>query len=213
MLDGSGGISFDALTWLSDQNITFVQLDWRGYVNFVGGYSGYTADRKLVGLQLGIKGSKKAIKINRSLIGLKFEACIETIKTVFPNSENSEIAISKLKKWNSELNNPRISNSISRILGFEGSAALAYYKPWQGTPIKWSGLSKRPIPESWHEIGPRSMTWRRRGNNARHPINAMLNYGYGVLISQIRTEIVAAGLDPSIGIVHSNLESPVSPGL
>ena len=53
------------------------------------------------------------------------------------------------------------------------------------------------------------MTWRRRGNNARHPINAMLNYGYGVVVAQIRTETVAAGLDPSIGIVHSNPENPI----
>jgi CRISPR-associated endonuclease Cas1 len=53
------------------------------------------------------------------------------------------------------------------------------------------------------------MTWRRRGNNARHPVNAMLNYGYGMVINQIRTEIVAAGLDPSIGIVHSNPENPI----
>jgi CRISPR-associated protein Cas1 len=48
------------------------------------------------------------------------------------------------------------------------------------------------------------MTWRKGAQNARHPINAMLNYGYGVLKSQIRSEIIAAGLDPSIGIIHGN---------
>jgi len=30
------------------------------------------------------------------------------------------------------------------------------------------------------------MAWRKDGNYARHPINAMLNYGYGVAISQLR---------------------------
>ena len=32
----------------------------------------------------------------------------------------------------------------------------------------------------------------------------MLNYGYGALKSQIRSEIIAAGLDPSVGIIHGN---------
>ena len=30
MLDGSGGISFDALKWMIEQEITFIQLNWRG---------------------------------------------------------------------------------------------------------------------------------------------------------------------------------------
>jgi CRISPR-associated endonuclease Cas1 len=30
----------------------------------------------------------------------------------------------------------------------------------------------------------------------------MLNYGYGILESQVRMQVVAAGLDPTIGIFH-----------
>ena len=41
-------------------------------------------------------------------------------------------------------------------------------------------------------------------------MNAMLNYGYGMAISQVRAEIIAHGLDPSIGIAHSNVrDNPV----
>lgn len=32
----------------------------------------------------------------------------------------------------------------------------------------------------------------------------MLNYVYGVLESQVRMQVVAAGLDPTIGILHGN---------
>ena len=35
-------------------------------------------------------------------------------------------------------------------------------------------------------------------------MNSMLNYGDGILKSQIRSEVVAAGLDPSIGFAHGN---------
>ena len=53
------------------------------------------------------------------------------------------------------------------------------------------------------------MVWQREANNARHPFNAMLNYGYGMLISQVQTEIVAAGCDPSIGIAHRRASNPI----
>jgi hypothetical protein len=45
--------------------------------------------------------------------------------------------------------------------------------------------------------------FRIRGpRNARHPVNAMLNYGYGILANNLRGQIIAAGLDPTIGIIH-----------
>ena len=30
----------------------------------------------------------------------------------------------------------------------------------------------------------------------------MLNYGYGILANQLRTQIIAAGLDPTVGVMH-----------
>jgi CRISPR-associated protein Cas1 len=30
----------------------------------------------------------------------------------------------------------------------------------------------------------------------------MLNYGYGMLASELRTEVISAGFDPGIGIMH-----------
>jgi len=52
------------------------------------------------------------------------------------------------------------------------------------------------------------MNWKKDGANARHPVNAMLNYGYAVLISQIAIELAAAGFDLSIGIAHSGRRNP-----
>jgi CRISPR-associated endonuclease Cas1 len=42
-----------------------------------------------------------------------------------------------------------------------------------------------------------------RNRHASHPVNAMLNYAYGVLESQVRTVAVASGLDPRIGYLHA----------
>lgn len=42
-----------------------------------------------------------------------------------------------------------------------------------------------------------------RNRRATHPVNAMLNYAYAVLESQVRIEAVTQGLDPTIGYLHS----------
>ena len=42
-----------------------------------------------------------------------------------------------------------------------------------------------------------------RGNHgATHPVNAMLNYAYGVLIARTQVELISEGYDPTIGVLH-----------
>lgn len=85
----------------------------------------------------------------------------------------------------------------------EANCAAAYFRSWQGIPIKWRGTSGRPIPDNWHIIGQRSSPYHLAGNrNAAHPVNALLNYAYAVLESEIRIKAIADGYDPTIGIMH-----------
>jgi len=204
MLDGSGGITFDALTWMAEQRITLVRLNWRGEVSFVGNNSGNCANWKMVNNQSTFRGTRRSLEYSRKLLEQKIGNSISTLENVFPQNNNRELAVSRLSKWNLRIRKPGKSLSLSTLLGIEGGAAAAYFGAWQGLPLKWVGLHKRPIPKSWLAIAPRTMVWRKTGVNARHPINSMLNYGYAMLASQLRGEIVAAGLDPSIGFMHGN---------
>ena len=55
----------------------------------------------------------------------------------------------------------------------------------------------------WKEIGQRTSLFHRAGNrNASHPVNAILNYAYTVLQSEIQINAIAEGYDPTIGIMH-----------
>ena len=40
--------------------------------------------------------------------------------------------------------------------------------------------------------------------HATHPVNALLNYAYGVLESQVHAALLVAGLEPSLGYLHAN---------
>jgi CRISPR-associated protein Cas1 len=40
--------------------------------------------------------------------------------------------------------------------------------------------------------------------NAAHPVNAILNYAYAVLQSQVQIKAVTDGYDPMLGIMHND---------
>jgi CRISPR-associated endonuclease Cas1 len=99
-----------------------------------------------------------------------------------------------------EENPPEI---ISALRALEANCAAAYFRSWVDMPIKWRGTSRRPIPDSWRSIGQRSSPYHLAGNrNAAHPVNAILNYAYAALESEIRIKTISDGYDPTIGIMH-----------
>src|SRR5271165_3509653 len=94
-------------------------------------------------------------------------------------------------------------STVNELRTFEANAAATYFRAWRGIPIKWRGTSRRPIPDSWHAIEQRTSPFHLAGNrNAGHPVNAILNYAYAVLQSEIRIKAISEGYDPTIGIMH-----------
>ena len=93
--------------------------------------------------------------------------------------------------------------TIIELRALEANCAAAYFRSWVGMPIKWRGTSRRPIPENWRFLGQRSSPYHLGGNrNAAHPVNALLNYAYAALESEIRIKAISDGYDPTIGIMH-----------
>lgn len=80
--------------------------------------------------------------------------------------------------------------SIPELFGIEGEAASIYFSQFEGL-VKASG-------------GWAFETWPgRRGRRATDPLNAALNYCYGLLLADAIRALVACGLDPSAGFAHS----------
>lgn len=72
------------------------------------------------------------------------------------------------------------------IMGYEGTAGRVYFdclSRLMPSEYQFSGRSRRP---------------------AADPFNAMLNYAYGVLYSQVERGLILAGLDPFIGFLHTD---------
>ena len=73
----------------------------------------------------------------------------------------------------------------------------------------------RAAQRYWRVVGmliPEALEWPgRETRGARDPFNAALNYGYGILYSQVERALVLAGLDPYGGFLHT--DRPGKPSL
>jgi CRISPR-associated endonuclease Cas1 len=203
VLDGSGTLSFEVLSWLSEQNVPLIRINWRGEVVTALG-AGHSADPKRVAAQLEAQRNGHALPFAVSLIRQKIRNSIETLTGALPQSPARERAITKLHQEAAELA-MRPPKSISALLAIEGRGAFSYFNAWQSLPLRWKGIGRHPIPCDWHRVGQRQSFARKKGRNrnASHPVNAILNYAYAVLEGQVRTEVVAAGFDPTIGLLHA----------
>ena len=207
LLDGRGSISFDVLSWLAEQKISLIRIDWKGDIVCVAGGSGYSANPFRVKWQLETRENpEQRNEFCRSIIARKIDATIITLEKSIPRSDKWERAMKSAYAALSRLdeNPPEI---ISELRALEANCAASYFRSWVGMPIKWRGTSRRPIPDSWRFVGPRSSPYHLAGNrNAAHPVNAMLNYAYAALESEIRIEAISDGYDPTIGIMHEGTD-------
>lgn len=81
--------------------------------------------------------------------------------------------------------------SLHELLGVEGDAAAIYFRRLP-TMIKAVG---REIGADWPG---------RRSRGARDALNVSFNFVYGLLLADVVRAVVAAGLDPHAGFVHSS---------
>lgn len=102
---------------------------------------------------------------------------------------NSSADVSELRRLQTDALKARTQGEL---FGIEGLAAARYFS-------EFAGMLKSRTPSSWLASWP-----GRTGHHAIDPINALLNYAYGILLSDVVRAIVATGLDPHAGFLHSS---------
>lgn len=193
IIDGhSGNVTFEAIRWLMKHNISLTMLNWNGELLSmtlpkepksgklrVNQYSKYLDNQKRFQIASEIVRQKVALTMNLLL----------ELSRYYKEVDKSEVE----RIFSLEERNARGLQSINNLLNYEGRIATYY----------WSVLAKilnRLYPE-FHFVkrGGKSYSWNM---NASDEVNALLNYGYSILESEIRKAINAVGLDPAIGFLH-----------
>ena len=203
MLDGSGSLSFDVLSWLSEQGVALFKVDYQGeLISVVAGRHPYDLER--FRWQIETRADPAArLAFAAALIGSKLMASIETLASSLSASRARDAAIFTAERELAAIEAGSIRD-IDALRLAEARAAAAYFQAWKAAPLQWRARWRHLVPEDWVAVGTRrSMRSPYATNrNATHPINAMLNYAYAVLHSVVQTEAVAEGYDPSRGIMH-----------
>lgn len=209
LLDGSGSITLDAMDWLSTQNVELIRLNWDGIpILSLGNGKASANPKKLIWQYETQRDESKRLEFSIPLIAAKASATLQNLIELLPESHSRTKAIETANS-SIEILNKGIPATISELLAEEGRIAAGYFFAWRALKIRWKAENRYPIHEEWTRFFSRSAlnTEKRKGNmRATHPVNAMLNYAYGILEAHVRIGVIADSYDPARGILHSRAD-------
>lgn len=194
LISTSALVTTDALQLAMENNIDVVFLQYNGqpfgrvWHSKLGSISTIRRNQlKLTEIPLGTILVKEWIdqKLDNQITHLEKLKLNRTEEKVQILSESIE----KIKSQREEIAkvpNISIDDVRNTIEGHEGTSGRVYF----------SVLGK-VIPEQYRFDG-------RSKNPAKDMFNCMINYGYGILYSNVEKACIIAGLDPYIGIMHTD---------
>lgn len=208
LIDGAGRISLDALDWLAEQRTLLLRLKWNGQLVSAIGADGYLHDRRKVAWQIATRADEaRRIAFAVPLIVRKAKATLFNLQNLLPPSHSRDKAIDTARTAIRELK-ALPPSTVSELLAVEGWIAAGYFFAWRALQLNWKSETRHPIPNEWRRFFSRSTLAadiKKRNCGATHPVNAMLNYAYGILEGHVRVGVFASGNDPAEGILHSSI--------
>jgi CRISPR-associated endonuclease Cas1 len=195
-----GIITFAALRWLHNVGSFFVHLDYDG--------TPIVTSLPRVNTPAALRRAQAATTIETrlgkaiagSLVREKMTGQLTTLRSFGLHTAADEIGAI------CERIQPR--TAALDLLGAEGIASAIYWQALAHVPLQFG--KRQAVPDHWRVFGARrsSITGDPRG--AVLPAQAVLNYLYGVLASEITIALHATGLDPALGILHADKEGRAS---
>jgi CRISPR-associated endonuclease Cas1 len=192
----SGTVSLDALAWLHATGAHLVQVDHDGRLISVTAAARLN-DARLRRAQALALTSGLAVELARDLIAAKIEGQADTLSRL-PSARATAEALRETVR------HVRAADSLDRIRYIESRAALAYWGAWAAVELRFPTKDRSRIPEHWQSFRDRRSPLTDSARRAVSPLNALLNYCYGIAAAEARIAVTAAGCDPGIGVLHAD---------
>lgn len=136
--------------------------------------------------------SMKGLELVQSWLGAKIENNIEHLKELeykrHKKANEIEKEIEEMRKYLVKIY--EVDSSVEEcrniLMAYEGNSSKHYYNTLAHLipqEFRFEGRSRRP---------------------AKDEFNAMLNYAFGILYGKIEKALIVAGLDPYVGILHTD---------
>lgn len=198
ILGHTGYITLEALRWCADVGITVLHLDSDGAVLTVHG-SGGTDDARLRRAQASAPSSPVGLEITRGLLTAKLGGQA-AVAEEFLHAPAVGTFVRNLRQQLGE------AGDLLRCRDLEARASNAYFGAWS-VDCRFAKRDAQRVPLHWTVFTARSSPLHRSGRSPRSaadPVNALLNYGYALAETECRLAALAVGLDPGLGVVHTD---------
>ena len=96
------------------------------------------------------------------------------------------------------------AGTIDEVRLCGAKAAAIYWNAWTNVPLNVRGRDLARLPARWARYDSRVSILTGAPRAATNPVNALLNYLYSLLESESRLALLAAGLDPTLGVLHAD---------
>ena len=192
LITTSATITTDAIEFAVENNIDIIFLDYHGNPYGRVWHSKLGSTTLIRRRQLEAEAADTGFYLARGWIAEKIQNQIDLLKDLKKNRSDQkdqlDLSIAKIEGLRETLLAMKGSLDIKRgsIMGVEGMASAAYFDAIAGI-----------MPEQWKFKG-------RSRDPAKDAFNCLLNYGYGVLYSQVERACIIAGLDPYVGFLHTD---------
>ena len=94
-------------------------------------------------------------------------------------------------------------NNKQRYMQLEAVCANVYFDSWSSLELTWSKKDQKRVPTYWKTFTARHDAHKQSARNARHPLNALLNFAYGLLAQRLQLACIAQGLEVEVGFLHA----------
>jgi CRISPR-associated endonuclease Cas1 len=194
-----GVITLEALRWLSDAGVAFLQIDRDGEIISASANYGLNDSRLRRALALA-PSNASGLEIARYVLSEKLAGQEMVLsRPEFPENARGELAAA--------LVNARNADCLRNLLFAEAAGALAYWTAWENVSVRFAKKDEKSIPAHWHSFGQRSSPITNSPRLAVNPANALLNYLYALLEAETRLACLSCGLDPGLGMFHADQRS------
>jgi CRISPR-associated endonuclease Cas1 len=196
----TGYVSFEALRWLTDTGAALIHLDHAGNV-VATSHSGGGDHPALRRAQALAASRPVGIEISRRLLRAKLDGQRDVVALLDADAASHLSSLRATVGTVSELAGLRLA---------EAQAAQVYWAAWRGVKPRFATKDVHRIPQHWHRFSRRVSPLTGGPRTAADPINAILNYLYGLLEAESRIALEALGLDAGLGILHTDQRSRAS---
>ncbi len=195
IMGGDGSMTTQAFRWLDSLQISLTMIENNGRVLLSWGRASYPyatlARRQALAVY-----QETGLQIARWLMTEKLRGQAENLDALRISSAPIQKEMQALVQ----------AGSTEELMLHESRAAAYYWGRLEGLQLVFVRKNKSCIPSHWLSLGQRISPLSRRAMHAATPGQAMLNYLYGVAESVCAIQLASVGLNPDVGIIHTDVE-------